>query len=385
MLKKTVLILIITALVICLSIATAIAVSSQREITALLDSGVKILFDGEVQTMRDANGNIVYPVMYNGTTYLPVRAVSNMLGLFVDWDPDTRTVILESGKRPAVSPAPRLTPSPTSNPAARPTSSPAPGGGIYYPHAYPGLSEYIGHYSRGQVLKTLSSNPDGGKISGYFLFYDNIYPQIINIWYTGNRLCVDFDPGVADFLNSIYEEDIITTREDELINRFVNVFSTYPDVGEIEFFTNGEKGIFGNKTVFKANKPISSPSVKWDTAEVSFYKYTDYDEFTVNKERISYANLLEDTVKYLDRHNDWILIIGIRYEGRRLVVDLDPGMGGRLDAGSMGGYCTQSSILRTFASYPGVNEMKFLIGGVEDCEGNHFNLQGIFKAADYKK
>lgn len=44
--------------------------------------------------MADVNGNPVYPLLYNGTTYLPIRAVSNMLGLNVDWDGATQTVLL---------------------------------------------------------------------------------------------------------------------------------------------------------------------------------------------------------------------------------------------------------------------------------------------------
>jgi len=38
----------------------------------------------------------VYPILYNGTTYLPVRAISGLVDLPVDWDGDTRTVILGS-------------------------------------------------------------------------------------------------------------------------------------------------------------------------------------------------------------------------------------------------------------------------------------------------
>ena len=35
-----------------------------------------IRYNGETQTLFDANKNRVYPITYNGTTYLPVRAVS---------------------------------------------------------------------------------------------------------------------------------------------------------------------------------------------------------------------------------------------------------------------------------------------------------------------
>ena len=79
--------------------------SGQEEIKAYLAPGITVKYNGEVQTMTDAAGNTVYPVSYNGTTYLPVRAVSNMLGVVVDWDGETQTVLLRKlvGDTPNVS------------------------------------------------------------------------------------------------------------------------------------------------------------------------------------------------------------------------------------------------------------------------------------------
>lgn len=59
-------------------------------------SGIKITLDGEFITPKNANGTIVEPFTVNGTTYLPVRAIANALGLEVEWDGETKTVILES-------------------------------------------------------------------------------------------------------------------------------------------------------------------------------------------------------------------------------------------------------------------------------------------------
>lgn len=44
------------------------------------------------QQFFDANGNRVYPILYNGSTYLPMRAVCEQLaGYKVGWDQATRT------------------------------------------------------------------------------------------------------------------------------------------------------------------------------------------------------------------------------------------------------------------------------------------------------
>lgn len=55
---------------------------------------IKVTLDGQAVTLVDANGSAVEPFAIAGTTYLPVRAVSDALGLEVGWDAATSTVIL---------------------------------------------------------------------------------------------------------------------------------------------------------------------------------------------------------------------------------------------------------------------------------------------------
>lgn len=55
---------------------------------------IKIVVDGQQITPDDGSGNKVEPFIYNGTTYLPVRAVANAFGKEADWDGSTNTVIL---------------------------------------------------------------------------------------------------------------------------------------------------------------------------------------------------------------------------------------------------------------------------------------------------
>lgn len=63
-------------------------------VTVSLNPGITVTYNGEVQTLKDTNGNTVYPMLYGGTTYLPVRAVGNMLGLVVNWNQSMQTVLL---------------------------------------------------------------------------------------------------------------------------------------------------------------------------------------------------------------------------------------------------------------------------------------------------
>ena len=56
---------------------------------------IKLQVNGQGVTPKDVNGKVVDPFAYEGTTYLPVRAVSQALGKTVSWDQNTKTVIVE--------------------------------------------------------------------------------------------------------------------------------------------------------------------------------------------------------------------------------------------------------------------------------------------------
>ena len=98
--RKTFITLAIALALVCGMVIGANAADTLKEISAYLNYGITIKYNGEAQNLADASGNRVYPITYNGTTYLPIRAVSNMLGIGVDWDGATQTVLL--GKRRTV-------------------------------------------------------------------------------------------------------------------------------------------------------------------------------------------------------------------------------------------------------------------------------------------
>ena len=122
-----------------------------------------------------------------------------------------------------------------------------------------------------------------------------------------------------------------------------------------------------------------------ETMEIKIYRFFDDDglmayEYTTVS--ISLTNILADTVKNLNLYTG-IKLKNLFYEGTRLIVDLDPVMAEVMDWGSFGSLAYFNAILYTFASYPGVTEIKILIGGEEDIEGSHFSFRGIFPAEAY--
>lgn len=61
---------------------------------AVLNGGLKFKLDGKAAVPVGDDGAPVLPISYNGTTYLPVRAMSYLLGLGIDWDGATKTVLI---------------------------------------------------------------------------------------------------------------------------------------------------------------------------------------------------------------------------------------------------------------------------------------------------
>jgi len=78
------------------SAVSVFAATGLQDIRAQISYDIQIKYNGQAQTLTDANGTQVYPIIYNGTTYVPVRAVSNIFGEAVNWDSATNTVSLGS-------------------------------------------------------------------------------------------------------------------------------------------------------------------------------------------------------------------------------------------------------------------------------------------------
>ena len=76
---------------------TGIAVFStarEQTLTAMFDN-IQIFLSGNYLELTDANDNPVEPFIVDGTTYLPVRAISEALGLNVYWDEETNSIYLD--------------------------------------------------------------------------------------------------------------------------------------------------------------------------------------------------------------------------------------------------------------------------------------------------
>jgi hypothetical protein len=83
-----------TALVASLAIPALAAYTRNMTVSY---SDIKINVNGTTFTPKDVSGRTVEPFSYNGTTYLPVRAVADAVGYNVTWDQSSQTVYLTNG------------------------------------------------------------------------------------------------------------------------------------------------------------------------------------------------------------------------------------------------------------------------------------------------
>ena len=75
-------------------VTTAPAPIAQRAVSATIADNFTIIYNNTKQSFADANGKAVYPVVKDGTTYLPIRALCSMLNIPVEWNGTTSSIYL---------------------------------------------------------------------------------------------------------------------------------------------------------------------------------------------------------------------------------------------------------------------------------------------------
>ena len=73
----------------------AYAATTIQEIKAELRPDFFIVIDGQERTFKNAAGDVVYPILYEGTTYLPIRAIGELMGKTVYWYEDAKRIELK--------------------------------------------------------------------------------------------------------------------------------------------------------------------------------------------------------------------------------------------------------------------------------------------------
>ena len=71
----------------------AYAVTGSKYIEVIYNN-IKVYKDNVLCELKDSNGTVIEPFIYNGTTYMPVRGTANLADMEVTWNGSTQSVYL---------------------------------------------------------------------------------------------------------------------------------------------------------------------------------------------------------------------------------------------------------------------------------------------------
>ncbi len=115
---------IATAVLCLISLTIGIAGATViQKIEAQLRPDFTVVYEGKTQTFRNADGDKVYPILYEGSTYLPVRAISNMIDKEVTWYEKDKKIVIEDPPKVTVTDADKIVTDDTHS-AAKPDTKP---------------------------------------------------------------------------------------------------------------------------------------------------------------------------------------------------------------------------------------------------------------------
>jgi len=92
--KKRMLSLAVTAMMMFGFIVGAAASSGIIKITAEINPKINYILNRKKFVPKDMDGSEMNTIIYNGRSYVPLRAIAEALNVYVDWDAETSTIIL---------------------------------------------------------------------------------------------------------------------------------------------------------------------------------------------------------------------------------------------------------------------------------------------------
>ena len=92
--KKKLTVLLAIVLVVTSFAVGVLSKGIIEKIEAELRGDFTVYVDGKKQNFKDVNGNEVQPILYEGTTYLPVRAIGELMGKKVYWYQEDKKIEL---------------------------------------------------------------------------------------------------------------------------------------------------------------------------------------------------------------------------------------------------------------------------------------------------
>lgn len=91
------LVALVMAFAICLGVMGTATAATGKTAATLTYKDINVTLDGKDVELKDVNGGSTEPFIMNNSTYVPIRAISEALGLTVDWDSANTEIALTSG------------------------------------------------------------------------------------------------------------------------------------------------------------------------------------------------------------------------------------------------------------------------------------------------
>ncbi len=85
------------------------ATGRKQEVTVQVRPDFNIVIDGTERQFTTSSGKSIYPLLYDGSTYLPLRAIGQIMNKTVAWNQNNKTITLTSGSSSTVTDADSFT------------------------------------------------------------------------------------------------------------------------------------------------------------------------------------------------------------------------------------------------------------------------------------
>lgn len=148
-----------------------------QDITLRIEPGYTIVIDGTARTFYNVNGQKVDPALYNGSIYLPIRAIGEIMGKTVGWDEATQTVTLTAN-----APDGTVTDFDTENQTGT-TGTTTPGGSVTLEQAKQTALNHAGRAAADVTFTQQTTDRDDGRL---------VY-EIEFIYRTGTNSYIEYD------------------------------------------------------------------------------------------------------------------------------------------------------------------------------------------------
>jgi hypothetical protein len=210
------------------------------------------------------------------------------------------------------------------------------------------------------------SNPDFFHYDDFVLGFGNGFFHVFDIYYGTTITDTPTEAVIFSDATGNYTRSFVLSRDEDgnfvAIEATINGLPRFPYIRDFRYLYD---------------RPGTIPIKLFSYDEVNSTHYGDEENFRYMTVYIPEENFLEEAAKLMYLQ-ELFSVDRLWYEGNRIYADLNVIELLRANNGSMGGFVRQSTLLRTLASFPDVEEIVVLINGAANLWADHFGYNAVF-------